>query len=132
LPNFEARAGFGTWLHRIAVNCSLDVLRKRRRRDAGKPAVSSDLVEELAETASHGPTPDQQLHHTEIHQRIESAMEKLTPMERTAFVLRHFEGQSVAEIGAALGAGTSATKQSIFRAVQKVRGSLESVVNATV
>ena len=58
-------------------------------------------------------------------------MEQLTPMERTAFVLRHFEGRSIEQIGSVLGAGTSATKQSIFRAVHKLRRALEPVVNAT-
>ena len=58
-------------------------------------------------------------------------MRELTPMERTAFVLRHFEGQSIEEIGSALGAGPGATKQSIFRAVQKMRRALEPVMNAS-
>ncbi|PYK00219.1 MAG: RNA polymerase subunit sigma-24, partial [Verrucomicrobia bacterium] len=61
---------------------------------------------------------------------VESAMRELTPMERTAFVLRHFEGQSIEEIGSALGVGPGATKQSIFRAVQKMRRALEPLVNA--
>jgi RNA polymerase sigma-70 factor (ECF subfamily) len=58
-------------------------------------------------------------------------MDHLTPMERTAFVLRHFEGKSIEEIGRVLGAGPSATKQSIFRAVQKMRRALEPLVKAT-
>ncbi|PYK98728.1 MAG: hypothetical protein DME19_11385 [Verrucomicrobia bacterium] len=32
LDRFESRAGFGTWLHRIAANCSLDLLRRQKRR----------------------------------------------------------------------------------------------------
>jgi RNA polymerase sigma-70 factor (ECF subfamily) len=43
-------------------------------------------------------------------------------------VLRHFEGLSIEEIGEALGAGQSATKNSIFRAVQKLRRALEPVM----
>ena len=58
-------------------------------------------------------------------------MEQLTAMERAAFVLRHFEGKSIEEIGSALGTGPSATKQSIFRAVQKLRRALEPVLNTT-
>src|SRR4051812_27492114 len=34
LGTFEARANFGTWLHRIAANCALDLLRKRQRQDS--------------------------------------------------------------------------------------------------
>jgi len=33
LDKFESRANFGTWLHRIAANCALDLLRKRKRRE---------------------------------------------------------------------------------------------------
>jgi len=42
--------------------------------------------------------------------------------------MRHVEGQSVSEIGAALGLQTSATKHSIFRAVQKMRRALGVLV----
>ena len=55
-------------------------------------------------------------------------MTLLTPTERTAFVLRHFEGRSLEEIGETLGLRTGATKHSIFRAVQKMRRALAPVV----
>jgi RNA polymerase sigma-70 factor (ECF subfamily) len=45
-------------------------------------------------------------------------------------VLRHFEGQSIEEIGSALGLSGSAAKHSIFRAVQKLRRALEPLVNS--
>src|SRR2546426_5192861 len=131
LDRFESRAGFGTWLHRIAVNCSLDLLRKRKRQDDQLEAAGLDLVESVSTLSSHAPAPDHQVFHSEVKQKVEAVMEQLTPMERTAFVLRHFEGKSIEEIGGALGVGPSATKQSIFRAVQKMRRALEPVVNAT-
>jgi RNA polymerase sigma-70 factor (ECF subfamily) len=52
-------------------------------------------------------------------------MARLTPSERAAFVLRHHEGLSIAEIGAALGLDTSAAKHSVFRAVKKMREALQ-------
>jgi RNA polymerase sigma-70 factor (ECF subfamily) len=51
-------------------------------------------------------------------------------MERAAFVLRHFEGQSIEEISHALGLKTNAAKHSIFRAVRKMRLALEPLVAA--
>jgi RNA polymerase sigma-70 factor (ECF subfamily) len=129
LDRFESRAGFATWLHRIAVNCSLDLLRKRKRRDERTDAADLDTLERESTPAS--PAPDHQVFHFEVRQKVEAAMEQLTPMERTAFVLRHFEGRSIGEIGRVLGAGQSATKQSIFRAVQKLRRALEPVLNPT-
>ena len=59
---------------------------------------------------------------------MNEALNELSAQERTAFVLRHFEGMSIDEIGETLGTGTNATKHSIFRAVQKLRRSLEPVV----
>jgi len=131
LDRFESRAGFGTWLHRIAANCSLDLLRRQKRRGDRERTVEFDPEEAIPMILSEAPAPDQQLFHAELQQKVESVMQELTPMERTAFVLRHFEGQSIEEIGSTLGAGPGATKQSIFRAVQKMRRALEPVMNAS-
>jgi RNA polymerase sigma-70 factor (ECF subfamily) len=65
---------------------------------------------------------------TEVQDRISSAMSALSRMERAAFVLRHFEGQSIEEISRALGLKTNAAKHSIFRAVKKMRIALEPFV----
>ena len=51
-------------------------------------------------------------------------MEALSPLERSAFILRHYEGMSIDEIGRALGLRNNATKHSIFRAVRKMRAQL--------
>jgi len=130
LNRFQSRAGLGTWLYRIAANCSLDLLRRQKRRGE-QETVEFDSEEAFPAILSDAPAPDQQVYHGEVRQKVESVMRELTPMERTAFVLRHFEGLSIEEIGSALGVGPGATKQSIFRAVQKMRRALEPVVNAT-
>ena len=129
LERFETRAGLSTWLHRIAVNCSLDLLRKRKRRDEHFDTAELDLAEITTPLFARTPAPDHQAFHTEVQQKVESAMEQLTPMERTAFVLRHFEGESIEQISNVLGVGMSATKQSVFRAVQKMRRALEPMLD---
>ena len=125
LRRFEPRASFGTWLYRIAANCSLDLLRKRQREAGGRASgdsaingVSDALVADL-------PSPDALASNAEVQQQVESALAQLTPVERAAFTLRHFEGRSIEEISTTLGVGANAAKQSIFRAVQKVRWALE-------
>ena len=65
---------------------------------------------------------------TEVQEKVGRAMEALTAMERAAFVLRHFEGQSIEEISRALGLKANAAKHSIFRAVRKMRLALEPFV----
>ena len=121
LPEFRQTAGFGTWVYRIAMNCSLNLV-ERRSREASFHAVSllnEQGSEVFAATAHQG--PEQQLLEREAVYTRERALEQLTPMERTAFVLRHMEGRPVAEIAAALGVAENSAKQAIFRAVSKLR-----------
>jgi RNA polymerase sigma-70 factor (ECF subfamily) len=125
LHRYEARAGFGTWMYRIASNYALDLVRARRRRS------SEELVEGTLAFASDGPLPDRLAFSAEVRRRLETVMATLTPQERLAFTLRHMEGQSIEEIGAVLGTAANATKNSIFRAVQKLRKGLGPAVGAT-
>jgi RNA polymerase sigma-70 factor, ECF subfamily len=125
LSRFEARADFRTWMHRITVNCSIDLIRARRHReDAHDP---SDLEQgPLSEKGSEvQPTPERVAASTQISDRVNEALGLLTALERAAFTLRHVEGMSIEEVGAKLGMKTSATKHSIFRAVKKMRAALE-------
>ncbi len=128
LAQFEARASFGTWIHRIAVNCAMDLLRQRPRRqatasleDAGN-GPAADIPDERAVGA------DRLAASAELRERLTRALDSLTPAERAACTLRHFEGRSLSEIGRALGLRTSATKHSVFRAVQKMRRALAPLV----
>ena len=128
LGRFEARASFGTWIHRIAVNCAVDLLRQRPRHQAAasledaRAGYAADIPDEGAAG------PDRLAESAEVRLRLTRALDCLTHSERAAFMLRHFEGRSVEEIGRALGLRTSATKHSIFRAVQKMRRALEPLV----
>jgi RNA polymerase sigma-70 factor (ECF subfamily) len=129
LNRFEERANFGTWLHRIAVNCALDLLRARGRLDrhyGGDPEEA-----EMTGAVSTDPQQDRLLLSAELRDQVATAMEKLSGNERTAFVLRHFEGMPVEEIGKTLGIQVNAAKHTIFRAVRKLRESLEPLVRST-
>jgi RNA polymerase sigma-70 factor (ECF subfamily) len=55
------------------------------------------------------------------------ALRSLTPTERTAFVMRHLEEASIAEIASALEIEPNAAKQAVFRAVQKLRARLATL-----
>jgi RNA polymerase sigma-70 factor, ECF subfamily len=118
LPRFEARAQFGSWLHRIAANCAIDLIRKRPR---GAAPIESNVEAMLESVASDDPGPDRQATSREVRERLEVALQALTPLERAAFTLRHVEQQPVKEISAALGQSPVATRHSIFRAVTKLR-----------
>jgi RNA polymerase sigma-70 factor (ECF subfamily) len=123
LGQFEGRADVRTWLHRITVNCSIDWVRARRHRE--DPHDPADL-DGAAEPGGNGQVlPDRLAASGQIQLRVQQALGSLTSLERAAFVLRHLEGQSIEEVGTALGMKTSATKHSIFRAVRKMRQALE-------
>jgi RNA polymerase sigma-70 factor (ECF subfamily) len=129
LSRFESRANFGTWLHRIAVNCSIDLIRSRPHREASHD--DADLEQfgaGVERTDATGTSPERLMMSTEVQQRIGDAMGSLSRMERAAFILRHFEGRSIDEISQSLGLKTNATKHSIFRAVRKMRVALEPFV----
>jgi RNA polymerase sigma-70 factor, ECF subfamily len=129
LGRFESRANFGTWLHRIAVNCSIDLIRSRPRRESAQDAMDLEqLVPGEAMAADAGRSPERLMLSTEVKERINGAMGSLSQMERAAFMLRHFEGHSIDEISQSLGLKTNATKHSIFRAVRKMRVALEPFV----
>lgn len=124
LPGFREQAAFGTWVYRIAMNCSLNLV-KRRARDVKWNAGSLDSEPELRAVAVFaGPTPEAALLDAEAHALRERAMAALTPMERTAFVLRHLEDQPIDVIAQALGIKANTARQTLFRAVAKLRREL--------
>ena len=125
LPRFESRAGFGTWAHRIAANCAIDLIRRRRNTVSDADDQSEPL---LARLASPAPGPERVAAGRQLRERMDRVLDELTPLERAAFTLRHLEQQSVEEISAALGQNPAATRHSIFRAVAKMRRALEPMV----
>ncbi len=133
MGQFESRAGFGTWLYRIATNCSLDLIRMRQKHEEQREPSRTRTAESEAQDptqllASDAPTPDRLLLSAEVEQRVAFAMGRLTPMEKAAFTLRHYEGLSIEEIGRALGLRNGAAKNNVFRAVRKLREALEPLV----
>jgi RNA polymerase sigma-70 factor, ECF subfamily len=132
IDKFEERANFGTWLHRIAVNCSLDLLRSRSRHEKHRITDKDDEDGEMTrEFESTDPQPDRLLFSAELKEHVLVALDRLSGNERTAFMLRHFEGMPVEEIGKTLGIQVNAAKHTIFRAVRKLRESLEPLVRKT-
>jgi len=129
LDRYEARSSFSTWLYRIASNYSLDLMRMRKRHESRREhGTDEDQRDILQSIPLDTPGPDRLMYGEEVREKVNAAMDELSAQERTAFVLRHFEGLSIEEIGEALGTGANATKHSIFRAVQKLRRSLEPLV----
>ena len=130
LASFELRANFSTWLYRIAVNRTLDFLQAKKTQIAMKETYEiADNPEpdqgNQVQVSATDPGPDRMLLSAEMKRKIAGAMGLLTPAERVAFTMRHMEGRSIEEISQALNLKVSAAKNSVFRAVQKLRQQLE-------
>src|SRR5690349_1861333 len=114
LDRFDGRAAFGSWLYRICANCSLDHIRARSRHVDPRPerkegGETEDLLDRMP---SPGPSPERLARSSEITAMLLPALDELSEMERTAFVMRHYEGLSIDDIAGALGVPAGAAKHS--------------------
>ena len=133
LGKFEARANFGTWVYRIAANYAIDRMRRRQKEDARRETpraedvdgIENDPVNRIQDEA---PTPERLTQSLELRKQMEQALAALSEAERTAFVMRHWEGCGIEEIAGVLKSSSSAAKNTVFRAVQKLRYALQPFV----
>ena len=131
LDRYEARSSFSTWLYRIASNYSLDLMRMRKRHESRREhGTDEDQRDILQSIPLDTPGPDRLMYGEEVKEKVNAAMDELSAQERTAFVLRHFEGMCMEEVSRVLDCQPGAAKHSVFRAVQKLRRALEPVVSA--
>jgi RNA polymerase sigma-70 factor (ECF subfamily) len=118
LNRFEGRSQFSTWLTRIVINAAL----MRRRSAKARPAISLDETpreEELAAAerfADDGPNPEQVFASTEIREMISENLDELSPLLRSAFVLREVQGFSTGEAAKKLGVTENTLKARLWRA----------------
>ena len=129
LDKFDERASFGTWIYRIAANCSLDLVRSRKRRSEQLAPADPDRDDPVLSLAATAPSPEREAQSGQVRDRVAEAMRELSATERTAFVLRHFEGMGIEDVSRVLDCAPGAAKHSIFRAVQKLRRALEPLVS---
>jgi len=118
LNRFEGRSQFSTWLTRIVINAAL----MRRRSAKARPAISLDETpreDELPAAerfADDGPNPEQVFESTELREMINENLDELSPLLRTAFVLREVQGFSTGEAAKKLGVTENTLKARLWRA----------------
>ena len=118
LKRFEGRSQFSTWLTRIVINAAL----MRRRSAKARPAISLDeppREDELPAAerfADDGLTPEQVFANTEIREMLSENLDQLSPLLRTAFVLREVQGYSTGEAAKKLGVTENTLKARLWRA----------------
>jgi len=129
LATYQHQASFKTWLCRIAVNYSMDMMAKRKHETAmpTMPGGEGEPDREI-EVQSGRPGPERMVLSVEMQGAMQRGINSMTDVERTAFVMRHFEGCSIEEISAVTHQSITSAKNTVFRAVQKMRRSLSPFV----
>jgi len=118
LPSYRGDSQFSTWAHRIAVNRTLNALRRTRRLASVETEVHED-------SAAVEPDHDRSF----VAESIEAAAAKLSPGARAVFMLHDVEGYTHEEIADALGITTGGSKSQLFKARAKLRSLLAHLVD---
>jgi RNA polymerase sigma-70 factor, ECF subfamily len=118
LPQYRGDSQFGTWAHRIAVNRTLNALRKTRRL----AKIETDVEEDSALVEHEG---DRSL----MLETIANAAARLSPGARTVFLLHDVEGYTHEEIAERLGITSGGSKSQLFKARAKLRTLLAHLVD---
>lgn len=124
LDRFDPERGvkFSTWVYTFVKNHCFDVLKKRHL-----PTVSMDAPQRDGEEVggydppTREPSPPLRLVHSEIGERVAAAVDRLSPDQRMAFVLREYEGLDYREIAQVLGCSQGTVKSRLYRAKEALR-----------
>lgn len=113
---FRSTSRLDTWIHRIAINAALTLIRKSR------PGVFEALESDVEDLASG---PERSLQDYELESDLARALARLSEIERVCFVLKHLEQWRAREIAAEMDINEGRVKQAVFRAVKKLRGDMQ-------
>src|SRR3954463_11384343 len=119
LPSYRGNSQFSTWAHRIAVNRTLNALRRTRRLASIETEVQEDSASVEMDTER-----------SFLAASIESATAKLSPGARAVFVLHDVEGYTHEEIAQELGITSGGSKSQLFKARAKLRKLLAHLIDA--
>jgi RNA polymerase sigma-70 factor (ECF subfamily) len=126
IGQFREEAKIQTWIYRIASNAFID---KKRRKvlslvDIDDPKSERDAVPGEAQSQYSEMNPERHTESNIMQKHIDEAMQKLSGKEKTAFVLKHYNGLSIKEIAFTIKTSEGTVKSHLFRAVKKLQGAL--------
>ena len=123
LPGFKGESKFSSWLYRIALNLCRDWMRRERRAPVVSAPEGIDLVE-LAGEAGAEPI-DELVERRRLGEAVERAMRVLSEDQRTAVVLKEYEGLTFQEIADLVGCPLSTVKTRLYQGLTVLRRELE-------
>jgi len=112
--DFRGEAALDSWIHRIALNSAIDLIRRRKTRAEDELDPDGALTEPSA-------APDSEYVQQALEKDLTVAMQRLSMKERQTFLLKHIEGWKLDEIAESLQTSTNNVKSILFRAVRKLR-----------
>jgi len=126
LKNFRGDAKLSSWLYRITVNTAIS---QQRKKSVSQMQLQESFEEESRNEVqfSGGETtqnPEKCAEAGLMQQHIEKALQKLSPREKSIFVLRHYNDLPLKEIADILKINLGTVKSMLFRAIQKLRKEL--------
>ena len=130
LASFRSDSSFYTWLRRITINAFLNHRRSGFFRRRGQTTVVQLLqidADEVLESQSASP---ENIYNKLLLENVGKALAELTPSQRLAFLLRHYEGMSYEEIATAMNCSTGTVKKGVSRAIGKLRKKLSPDADA--
>ena len=113
LDEFDSQHRFFSWIYRIAVNESLNLLRRNGREEA--------LDDDIDLPGSDAANPESQARDAERSRRIQRALMTMSTSDRTVLVLRHFSEMSYQEIAQVLDVDEKTVKSRLFEARNRLR-----------
>jgi RNA polymerase sigma-70 factor, ECF subfamily len=122
LPTFRMEAAFSTWLHRIAVNAALTILRRRQQPHASAVEVAAPDVDPLGDGAER----------VEIKERVHRAIAALPSEQRAVLILRDIQGCTYEEIAAIIRVPLGTVRSRLSRAREALRTALADLSPAAV
>lgn len=131
IGRFKGNSSFFTWLYRIAVNTTLSQLKKNRLRrffsfeNMSEEASSSEILEALVVKTR----TEKGALLSELQERLNEALQKLSPKHRTVVVLFEIEGLSHQEIAEIMDCSVGTVRSRLHYAKQQLQAYLQDFVN---
>ena len=113
LPTFRAESKFSTWLYRIAANKCKDWLRAKRPGQGGQDVDIDEVFDEGVVAEER--TPERLLSQQQVAAQLDRAIQRLPPLYREAFVLKHVEGLSYEEMQEIVGVNADTLKMRVYK-----------------